>query len=263
MKLSVSLNINNILEKKGDLIERIFTRKKLFNKVCVCVVLSEIKKQNVKNIELVLSTTTGDKDIKKTQGILRRYGLSVLSIHQPISRIFKIDIKEIEKMMQFAVVLGAKIIVLHTCSIDIKTYNLIHNQYLKNSKGNDSIKICLENNTKNILFYLRKYCWQKEEFIRFIDKTNSYINFDTTHCGSSKINIIDFFKEYKSKIINIHVSNYKSSFFGKEHLPLNKGDLPMKLFLNILKSEKYTGALTLEVDSNIEEFISSIKFIKS
>lgn len=261
MKISVSINATDILNTKGDILEEIFARHKLFkNRKNLKVIFSSLQKENIQGFELVLSTKTKKSDINFIKNILKKYNLPVLSIHQPISKIFNLSLEEIEKIMQVARIFGAKIAVLHTCSIDANNFNFI--KHLKKMEEKYAIKIGLENNPKNIFFHFRKYCWQEEKFIKFTNKTNFCINFDTTHCGSSKINIIDFFKKHKSKIINIHLSDFRNGFFKKEHLSLGKGDLLIKEFINTLKFEKYAGLVTLEIDDSVDEIINSIKFIR-
>lgn len=150
-------------------------------------------------------------------------------------------------------------ITLHINAIGGKIFDQYYVKSLKNLEKKYKIKIGLENSSKNIFFYFNKYWWSEKEFINIILKTDFKITLDTTHLGRSGIDIIDFFQKNKQKIINIHLSDYKKSILGAEHLPLGDGDLPLKEFIKNLFHEKYDGLVTLEIDSDIKKINKSIR----
>lgn len=64
MKLSVSINIVDILNSKGDIFERVFARHELFKKTNkISEILLLLKESGITGVELVLSTKTKDRDI--------------------------------------------------------------------------------------------------------------------------------------------------------------------------------------------------------
>ncbi|MBN2333802.1 MAG: sugar phosphate isomerase/epimerase [Deltaproteobacteria bacterium] len=85
-----------------------------------------------------------------------------------------------------------------------------------------------------------------EDMVRFIEKHNLYMTFDTTHLGSHNPNFLNGFKEFyqTGRIRNIHFSDYGH---GREHLFPGRGLLPLTRFLYLLKRLNYEGAITVEL----------------
>lgn len=263
MQLSVSINITDILNSKGDIFERIFARHKLFKKTNkISEILLPLKRSGISGVELVLSTKTKDCDIILIQKIFKKYKLPVLSIHQPLGDVFGINYKEIKKLFEFADTLSARIIVLHLPTIGNSIFDRSFVQDLKNLEKKYKIIIGIENSPKSILFLFNKFYWRDKEFINAVEKSDFKINLDTTHFGRSGINIIDFFQKNKQRIISIHLSDFDYST-KKQHLPLGFGDLPIKKFIQLLKTENFNGPITLEIDSSLEEHLESAKFLKN
>jgi len=92
---------------------------------------------------------------------------------------------------------------------------------------------------------------------------------DTCHLAQSGGDIVDFFKKNKDRIVNIHLSDYKHHPFNNtlrplrfKHLPIGKGSLPMKEFIDMLHEEKYQGLVTMEIHTDLNGFVDGAKKIK-
>ncbi|MDP3052094.1 MAG: sugar phosphate isomerase/epimerase, partial [bacterium] len=126
----------------------------------------------------------------------------------------------------------------------------------------------LENGIKDIFTSFKTYCYEERRRAEIASSTGLALTFDTTHLAHAGGDIINFYRQNKEKIINIHLSDYKSVFFNRFfpsglHLPLGEGELPLEEFLKILKEDNYSGILTLEINSGLKGIKKSVQFLQS
>jgi len=274
MKLSAWLSITDLLPEKksgfGEFIFDKFIKQKIFSKHNQKDVLLALKKSGVNGIELLSTSYVSDKDIQKVQKTLAELDLEVFSVHQSISTLFKIGIQEIEGLCQIAHKLKAEIIVLHINVIGNQIFDSYYVHVLKDLEDKYKVKIGIENSPISPLSFFKTYTWREDEFSNLMKKTSFRLTFDTTHLAQTGKNIIDFYNKNKHRIINIHLSDYKKSFLNKylllsnnTHLPIGKGTLPIKQFLNVLRENRYDGIITVEINGTLTELCASARFIKS
>jgi sugar phosphate isomerase/epimerase len=197
-------------------------------------------------------------------------GLTVFSVHQSISTLFNISIREIEELFGIANKLKAEIIVLHINVIGNQIFDNTYIQELKDLERKYRIKIGIENSPISPLTVFNKYTWNGNKFSNLMKEKGFNITFDVTHLAQTGKDIVDFYKVNKNRIVNIHLSNYKENFLNKylllsngTHLPLGKGTSPIKQLLNVLKQTNYNGVITMEISGSLQELCESAKFIKS
>ena len=87
---------------------------------------------------------------------------------------------------------------------------------------------------------------KSEDMLKFIEKHNLFMTFDTTHIGSHNPNFLGEFQRLMAsgRVKNIHFSDYGHH---REHLFPGRGILPLTRFLYMLKQRDYEGAVTLEL----------------
>ena len=95
-----------------------------------------------------------------------------------------------------------------------------------------------------------------------------FVTFDTTHMAHSGGDIVTFFKHNKDRIVNIHLSDYKSNMLNSslrplrfKHLPLGEGELPIEEFIKLLRKENYKGLLTMEINTDLAGMCESARII--
>ncbi|MCK5539381.1 MAG: sugar phosphate isomerase/epimerase [Deltaproteobacteria bacterium] len=98
----------------------------------------------------------------------------------------------------------------------------------------------------NLIHYNPNILRKSEDMLKFIEKHNLFMTFDTTHKGSHNPNFLGEFQRLlvSGRIKNIHFSDYGH---GREHLFPGRGILPLTRFLYMLKKHSYEGAVTLEL----------------
>ncbi len=115
-----------------------------------------------------------------------------------------------------------------------------------------SPKLCVENMPYLKLgpFRLNPFCVHRFRDLKRLSEDGLKIAFDTTHCGTSGIPLIEAFEEAggTDTVHHIHLSDFrreKGEFV--EHLFPGEGELELFEFLKHLKKTGYNKAITLEV----------------
>ena len=272
MKLSVWMSVSDLLSKKesgfGEFIFKRFIKQSIFNRTNPQSVLQSLKGAGVNGIELLISSNTKDEDIQRIRKMLRELDIRIFSVHQSVSTLFNLRIKEVSGLFQIAKELSAEVVVVHISSIGDQIFESFYIKSLKNLENQYKIKIGIENSPISPLSFFKSHTWNGEKFSNLIKEKGFNITFDTTHLAQTGKDIIDFYKKNKHRIINIHLSDYKENFLNKylllpngTHLPLGKGTLPIKQFLNVLKQTNYSVVITMEISGTLRELCESAEFI--
>ncbi len=269
MKLSLSVNLSDILTEKKSILENLFSYGSFFgNGLRPAKIFSLLEATKIEGIELVASKEIKKKDIEKVKAVLDKNGIAVFGIHQPILTLFRINLKRIECLFETAKYLSAKMIVLHLFSVGLININdegfIGALRALEEKYG---IKIGIENGTKNIILGLWPSCYREEKFSEIITNLKFGMTFDTTHLAQATGgNIIDFYKKNRERIIDIHLSDYKYGWLPHNlfntHMALKRGDLPIEEFLKTLKEDNYNGFITFEINRGVKEITESVNFAR-
>ncbi len=269
MKLSLSVNLSEILTEKKSILENLFSWGSFFdNGLHPGRVFQLVKETGLDGLELVASKDMREKDIMRVKKILDGKKVSVLSMHQPILTLYKMDIERIRKLFEAASRLSAKVIVIHIFSLGKKIYDKGFLSTLKSMEEKYGIKIGLENGTKNIFLGLQPHCYRGKDFTETIGKAGLGVTFDPTHLAQANgSNIIDFYNSNKERIVNIHLSDYKYGWLPHNlfntHMAIGRGNLPIREFLKTLEENFYDGFLTFEINRPAKEIKKSIEFTQA
>ena len=269
MKISVGLFLTDIFPHRRRLFNKL-VKNKIMGHVPASQAFDSMKKSGVEGIELFLPSFNKFtlEDIKDVKKIVEDNTMEVLSVHQALRFFSKTRIAEIAKLFHMADMLSAKVIVLHLSLAGKQIFDKEYKDTLHSLEKKYGITIGFENREKYVITPGGKHNWQGDLFSDLIKENDFHITFDTTHLAATKGDIIKFFKKNKDRIINIHLSDYKHHVlngslrpFRYKHLPLGKGQLPIKKFLETLREEKYKGLVTMEIHTNLEGICESARLI--
>lgn len=269
MKISAGLFLTDILPHRRKLFNKI-VKNKIFGTQSPAHVFSSLKKSGVDGIEIFLPSYAAfaDSDLLEIKKIVEAYDLKVFSVHQSLRFLTKTRIDEITRLFEMADMLSAKVIVLH---ISLAGKQIFDKEYISALHGLEKkygIKIGFENRERIVGSFRKHHSWHGGEFSSLMKKVGFNMTLDTTHLAQAGGDIIDFFKENKDSIANIHISDYKYHYlnstlrpFRYKHLPIGKGDLPMVEFIQTLRKEKYDGLVTMEMHTDLDGMCESAKVI--
>jgi sugar phosphate isomerase/epimerase len=270
MKISTGIFLRDLLAKKRSLIETIIDDN-IFEKNSPKDVCKMLKKSGVDGIELLIPNTVVTKDILLAKKILEQSSFPVLSIHQSLPFISATKLSEIHTLCKAAKILNTHVIVLHLEALGKFACNKKYIEDLHMLEKKYDVRFGLENSQKHILSVWHVHTWKQHVFSSFVKKLGFGIVLDTTHLAQTGADIVDFLKENKEEIINIHISDYRKHAFSSTlrplaytHLPFGQGDLPLTRFLKLIKKERYQGLITMEIHHvTLQTICTNAKWLKS
>lgn len=276
MKISLYTDFSDIISAKETLVDKLSRlvmvdeKHHMYKTLSLDHILVSLKKAGIGGLELLVPKILTDKNIQEIKEIVGKHNLSVFSIHQSNNNIYNISLPEIQRLCKIANAFRAQVITLHS---DVLGKNLFNQEFileLKKLQEYHRIKFGIENAPKSPFSLSKTYSYNASEFFSAVSNTGLSITLDTTHLAQTGGNICEFYRKNKSKIINIHLSDYKKSWLnrilllaGKTHLPLTEGELEIKKFLQILREEGYQGLITMEINAGLDKLCQNALTIKS
>lgn len=271
MKTSVSLFLSDILPYKRKLYHKI-VKNDIFGTQTPDENFPLLKKAGLDGIEVCLPQyiETTDEDVTEIKALTKKHKLPVLSVHQALRFFTATKVPEIERLVQIASDLEAPIVVLHMSTARKQIFNQVYLDRLHVLEKQYDVVITFENMEKYIGSLSSKYRWEGITFSELIKKTDFNITFDIVHLAHSGGDILEFYKNNKERIANIHISDYRYNAFNSslrplryKHMPLGAGDLPITEFLQLLKQEHYQGLLTMEIHTDLAGICESASIIQA
>ncbi|MBD3182687.1 TIM barrel protein [Candidatus Poribacteria bacterium] len=215
-------------------------------------------------VELLISSNNCNIPLDYIRALSKEFHMPILSLHSPfvLCKGWGGFWEKIERSFNMAVELSIPLVNFHPPTGLFPrhrlTYELAQNlkQYSRMSEKSDII-ITIENLptvTKLRKFYVNRLFPRLSnnmyQILDFAENNNINITFDTTHVGTTGINLIDAYLFFKNRISNIHISDYAD---GIQHMLPGKGKLPLKTFLSRISNDGYKGLLTLETSPDSME----------
>ena len=202
--------------------------------------------------------------------LMARHNLPILAVHSPFSSMPMQGwppepVGIIKQSVHLAEVLGAQTVVVHPPARWVRLQGVVIapqqnwkvslplpvagpgalgrwlRQDLVDFQATTQVKIAVENMPRRWLG-----SWQLEPYyFNQVKQLNDfrYLTFDTTHVGTWREDLLNFYQQVKPKVAHIHLSNYN----GLEHQLLTNGSLPLAAFLAELVKDEFNGLVTLEL----------------
>lgn len=215
--------------------------------------LAYVKKLGFENIEFNMKTVeqSDEKSVYKIKKILEKLELNCLTLHAATFPVT--DEIEIPKAIyfgkvsaNFANILSAPIMVIHS-NVSRKVPESQRKKFLysilkeiQSHAKELRVNLSLEN-LSDSSNSIGKNPVELEEVLKVVDDGNMGITIDYCH-GETTGQTMNLLEKYKNKLSNVHISN-------KKHGTLEAGTPNLKKFLTKLKDHKYTGPLTIELNS--------------
>ena len=269
MKTSTSLMLTDIMPQKRSWFTKV-VKNRVFDRKSPDQVFASLKDSGVEGIELLLPSYTKitEEDIAEVKRMLDQNNMPVFSVHQTLRFFTKTRLGEIEELFKLTKFLSADVIVLHMNSAGKQVFDKEYITAVHKLQKKYGIKVGFENREKFIGSLFRPYGWHAEKFSSLMKENEFFITFDTTHLAHSGGDIVTFFKHNKDRIVNIHLSDYKSNMLNSslrplrfKHLPLGEGELPIEEFIKLLRKENYKGLLTMEINTDLAGMCESARII--
>lgn len=184
---------------------------------------------------------------QKPLALSKEYGVPILGIHAPM-----------HLLLYTPSFFFNRLINMISLFPDCKVFNFhlsgFINQFQKSGKNlkefsylakQHGVTLSIESNPLLVgLQYYPKVTYEPELFAQYCIANNLPITFDTAHVAHCNYDIVAFFRKYKKHIKLIHLSDSIGSI---QHLPLRKGNLPIKDLLQEIRKSSFNQFLVFEI----------------
>ena len=216
-------------------------------------------------IELLISRANCDLKIQHIRELSDKYDVPVLSFHSPfmICNGWGGFWNRIRLSLIMTMKLGIPLMNFHPPVGHIPRHRLNDelSEYVEFYKGmikDSDIILTIENlptrrslGTMLINRYFPLFINNMYQIADFAAKSDIHVTFDTTHVGTTGVNLLQAYSVFKDRIANIHLSDH----YGRsQHLLPGTGNLPLKQLLNKVADDGYNGIVTLETCPEAMEY---------
>lgn len=177
----------------------------------------------------------------------KKYEVPIISIHAPMHLLFYTPSFSFKSLLHMTSLFpDCKVFNFHLSGfitpIQTKGRNLKKFSDLAKKQG---VTISIESNPllKGLQHY-PKVTYDPELFAQYCITNNLPITFDTSHISHCNYDIVTFFRKYNKYIKLVHLSD---SLGSAQHLPLGKGNLPIKNLLKEIKRSSFNQYLAFEI----------------
>lgn len=223
--------------------------------------LSEVfniaKSAGFDGIELLIARGNCGIGSEHIQELTDRYDLPVLSLHSPfmVCNGWGGFWDRVRRSLSMAMELSVPLVNFHPPSGYIIRHHLSdelagHIKTYKDMVAGSGIVLTIENLptirtfrrflVNRLLPRTTNNMYQIADFARDND---IHVTFDTTHTGTSGVDLLEAYAVFRDRIENIHLSDYDGR---GQHLLPGKGYLPLEKLLTQVKADGYDGTITLE-----------------
>ncbi|MCK6624736.1 MAG: sugar phosphate isomerase/epimerase [Anaerolineae bacterium] len=220
-------------------------------------------------VELMVDWRRETHHVPHLEKLMARHNLPILAVHNPFASFppgWKHDpVGLIQHSVRLAESLGAQTVVVHPPARWVRLQSVVlapqrHwklsipipvagpgalgrwlQQELPHFQAQTAVKIAVENMPRRWLGP-----WQLEPFhFNNARQLNQFqhLTLDTTHVGTWRADLLEFYRQIKPQVAHIHLSNFN----GHEHQLLYNGSLPLAAFLAELTKDQFAGLVSLEL----------------
>ncbi|MFC1716066.1 sugar phosphate isomerase/epimerase family protein [Candidatus Poribacteria bacterium] len=236
--------------------------------------LSEVfdiaKSAGFDGMELLIARGNSSVGIDSIRELTDRYELPILSLHSPfmICDGWGDFWDRIQRSLMMAIELSIPLVNFHPPSGFVLRHHLNeelaeHIRIYKNMMDGSGIVLTIENlptiRTFRRLFvnrFLLRTANNMYQIAEFARDNDIHVTFDTTHIGTSGVDLLEAYNVFRDRIENIHLSDYDGRW---QHLLPGTGYLPLERLLSQVKADGYDGTITLETCPTAMEYEDKAK----
>lgn len=223
--------------------------------------LSEIfriaKEAGFDGVELLISQSNCNVGIDYIQKLSDKYEIPILSLHSPfiacdgwggfwdrVHRSLVIATQLSIPLVNFHPPSG--LMPRHRLNNELSEHVQIYRDILKDSGATLTIENLPTVRTFRISlvnWLLPRLANNMYQIADFAADNEIHVTFDTTHVGTTGVDLLEAYTVFRDRIVNIHLSDYDGR---SQHLLPGTGYLPLERLLTQIKRDGYDGIITLE-----------------
>lgn len=202
------------------------------------------------DIELMITRDPATQEPDLPLRLAEERGLKIASVHGPFLVITKSvwgmdPLGKITRGVEFCRAVGAGSLIVHPPYLWEGEYARWIRRECADFSEEQRVKVVVETMYPKWVAgrRIRAYRWLEPAAL---SHAAPYVAIDTSHLTVARFDILDALEILRPKLQHVHLSNNNGD--GRDgHLELERGVLPLDRFLDILRRNKYRGAISLEL----------------
>lgn len=213
--------------------------------------LRTIAEAGYEAVEVMVNRDPSTQEAHLLRDAIGESGVSVDAIHAPFllitRRVWGTEpTGKVYRAVQLAEEVGASLVVVHPPYRWQARYRRWLSQQLAEFSAKTGVTIAVENMFPVRLGRERGMTFHAGQDVEDLDRY-PYLVLDTSHAAVANLDLMDFYRRYRDKILHVHLSNNAGRGWDS-HLPVYEGTLPMAEFLDLLADDGFAGTVSLELD---------------
>ena len=214
-------------------------------------------------VELALGHEAVWRGSKTVLNLAQKRQLPIFSVHPPL---FSLpgwdDIADARKIIHYAAEIGASVVVQHTPptrSLNSQTGVAWQRATEEARRLGQELGVALA--LENLAIFRPEQrdlaLADPEQLYRYAEENDFPLTLDTAHAATWPYDVIDLYRLYRDRLVNLHFSDFKEvpawldrpqlhSYIKHHQLP-GAGDLPLHTLIQQASADGYTGFVTLEI----------------
>lgn len=202
-------------------------------------------------IEVMVTSDPDTQDAERIGDLSERNALPVFAIHAPFLlmalRVFGADpIRKIDRTVELARRVGAPLVVVHPPYRWQTTYRRWLDERLAGISAQTGVRVAVENMYPVRVRGRRLVEFHDSVTLEDLERYPS-VALDTSHAAVAGLDLLEAPARLGDRLAHIHLSNNAGRGWDS-HLPIDEGVLELDGFLDTLAANRYSGAISLEID---------------
>jgi sugar phosphate isomerase/epimerase len=209
------------------------------------------KEAGFEGMEVMVTANPDTQNPRTLRELSAEYDLSIEALHAPMllltRRVWGTEpVEKIYRSTQLAEELGIPMVIVHPPYRWQLRYRRWAHRSLAEYSAHAGVTVAVENMFPVKIRGGRGLTFHASQDFEDLDGF-TYLVLDTSHLAVSKIDILQAYRRYRTKVVHFHISNNAGKGWDS-HLPVDEGILPLGRLLDEVARDGFAGALSLELD---------------
>ncbi|MGH2740823.1 MAG: sugar phosphate isomerase/epimerase family protein [Actinomycetota bacterium] len=209
------------------------------------------KEAGYEAIEVMVTRDPATQDARRIRELAAEFDLSVAALHAPMllvtRRVWGTEpVEKLQRATQVAEEAGIPLVVAHPPYHWQVRYRRWVARNLAEHSARTGVTIAVENMFPVKIRGDRGLTFHASQDFEDLDRF-TYLVLDTSHLAVSKIDLVQAYRRYRTKVVHFHISNNAGKGWDS-HLPVDEGVLAIDRLLEAVGRDGFAGTLSLELD---------------
>lgn len=204
-----------------------------------------------RSAEIMVTRDPATQDPHLLSGLADAHGISIPAIHAPLLLMARTvwgtdPVVKIYRSIELAEAVGAPLVVVHPPFRWQGGYRRWLDEQMPGLADRTGVRVAVEN---MFPVKIRGRKVATPHSIRTIDALEDFpdVVLDTSHAAVSGLDLMEAFERLRDRLAHVHLSNNAGRGWDS-HLPVDRGVIDLRPFLEALAADGFDGTVSLELD---------------